>query len=103
MTARPRALVIGEALIDVIERRDGTRLERPGGSPLNVAVGLGRLGDIVSFLTAVGADDLGDAVRSHLKGSGVAVHPSSLKAARTSTATATLANDGSASYTYDIR
>ena len=103
MTARPRALVIGEALIDVIERRDGTRLERPGGSPLNVAVGLGRLGDIVSFLTAVGADDLGDAVRSHLKGSGVAVHPSSLKAARTSTATATLANDGSASYTFDIR
>jgi fructokinase len=103
MTARPRALVIGEALIDVIERRDGTRFERPGGSPLNVAVGLGRLGDTVSFLTAVGADDVGNGIRSHLKSSGVALHPSSLTTARTSTATATLANDGSASYAFDIR
>ncbi|MDT5128292.1 MAG: fructokinase, partial [Mycobacterium sp.] len=46
-----RALVIGEALIDIVQR-DGQALgEHVGGSPLNVAVGLGRLGRDVDFLT----------------------------------------------------
>jgi Tetracyclin repressor-like, C-terminal domain len=35
--------VAGEALIDVMQSEDETR-ERPGGSPMNVAVGLARLG-----------------------------------------------------------
>ena len=38
-----RALVIGESLIDVVN--DGAQMsEHPGGSPMNVAVGLARLG-----------------------------------------------------------
>ncbi|HEX7827124.1 MAG TPA: carbohydrate kinase, partial [Mycobacterium sp.] len=45
-----RALVIGEALIDIVQR-DGQALgEQVGGCPLNVAIGLGRLGRGVEFL-----------------------------------------------------
>ena len=46
MTAQPgdAVLVIGESLVDIVETRDGKTLEAPGGSPLNVAVPLGRLG-----------------------------------------------------------
>ena len=39
-----RALVIGEALIDIVEREGRVTGEHVGGSPLNVAVGLARLG-----------------------------------------------------------
>lgn len=35
-----RALVIGEALIDIVERDGRVIGEHVGGSPLNVAVGL---------------------------------------------------------------
>ena len=45
-----RGLVIGEALIDIVESD-----EHVGGSPLNVAVGLGRLGRDVDFLPAAKA------------------------------------------------
>jgi fructokinase len=41
-----RFTVVGEALIDLAAAadEDGSYLARPGGSPLNVAVGLARLG-----------------------------------------------------------
>ena len=42
--APAQVLVVGEALIDVVHRQDGTVDEHPGGSPANVAITLGRLG-----------------------------------------------------------
>lgn len=48
----PRALVVGEALIDRLPGADGL----PGGSPANVALALGRLGRPVSLLTRLGDD-----------------------------------------------
>ena len=50
----PRVLVVGEALIDVVHRADGTIDENPGGSPANVALTLGRLGDRPVLVTALG-------------------------------------------------
>ena len=41
--APAQVLVVGEALIDVVHRQDGTVDEHPGGSPANVAITLGRL------------------------------------------------------------
>lgn len=35
-------LVVGEALVDIVEDLEGKQNVDPGGSPLNVAVGLGR-------------------------------------------------------------
>ena len=47
------ALVIGESLIDVVN--DAGRVsEHPGGSPMNVAVGLARLGREVELATWIG-------------------------------------------------
>jgi fructokinase len=96
-------LVIGEALIDVVLDRDGTVSERVGGSPLNVAVGLGRLGHRVWLLTSIGDDPRGVAIRSHLLQSHVEVDPAGRRDGATSTATATITADGSAEYDFDLR
>ena len=61
--AQDRALVVGEALIDEVVRPDGSRERHPGGSPANVAIGLGRLGRSVDLLTWLGEDADGDLVR----------------------------------------
>ena len=37
-------LVVGESLVDVVVPPSGETVRRPGGSPMNVAVGLARLG-----------------------------------------------------------
>ena len=43
-----RTLVIGESLIDIVHRPDGSAREHVGGSPANVAIGLARLGHEVT-------------------------------------------------------
>ncbi|MBT0992832.1 carbohydrate kinase [Cellulomonas sp. DKR-3] len=98
-----RALVIGEALIDVVERADGTRDQHPGGSPANVALGLGRLGRAVELLTWLGEDAEGDLVRHHLRSSHVDVLVGDRSAIRTPIATAHLDNEGVATYEFDLR
>ncbi|GIG53607.1 carbohydrate kinase family protein [Demequina activiva] len=96
------ALVIGEALVDVVRRTDGSVEVHPGGSPANVAIGLGRLGRDVELLTWLGDDAHGDQVRAHLAGSGVTLSPGSSSAPRTSVATATLDATGAATYDFDL-
>ncbi|WP_193044114.1 carbohydrate kinase family protein [Mycolicibacterium baixiangningiae] len=97
----PRALVIGEALIDIVER-DGESAEHVGGSPLNVAVGLARLGRGVDFITHIGNDARGRRIIEHLHDSGVQLVAGSTSAAHTPTARATLDEAGSARYEFDI-
>jgi fructokinase len=97
-----RALVIGEALIDIVEREGQVTGEHVGGSPLNVAVGLARLGRGVDFLTHVGKDPRGRRITDYLKASGVQLVSGSVSAQRTPTALATLDSSGSANYVFDI-
>ncbi len=106
-----RSLVIGEALIDIVERgherasdavRDGVSTEHVGGSPLNVAVGLARLGRDVDFLTHIGDDARGRRIVDYVESSGVRLVSGSQTAERTPTAVATLDESGSAQYTFDI-
>ncbi|WP_144805307.1 carbohydrate kinase [Curtobacterium sp. BH-2-1-1] len=92
-------IVIGEALVDVVDRPEG-RSEHPGGSPMNVAVGLARLGRPARLVCALGDDDRGAAVRAHVEASGVRVDATAVP--RTSTAVATIAADGGASYEFDL-
>ena len=69
------ALIIGEALVDVVWPAGGMRLTpHPGGSPANVAVGLRRLGRQVTLMTCWGDDPPGELVRVHLDATGVEVH-----------------------------
>lgn len=98
----PDALVIGEALVDVVHR-DGAVAEHVGGSPANVALGLGRRGVDVALHTQLGADERGELIRRHLEASGVQILPESFGAAATSTATADIAGDGQATYRFDVR
>ncbi|MDV3130240.1 carbohydrate kinase [Mycobacterium sp. 21AC1] len=107
-----RALVIGEALIDIVQRDRTVSTERGherasstehvGGSPLNVAVGLARLGRDVDFLTHIADDEHGRRIVEYVKTAGVQLVSDSVTAKRTPTAQAVLAADGSAQYTFDI-
>jgi fructokinase len=97
-----RALVIGEALIDIVERDRQVIGEHVGGSPLNVAVGLARLRRGVDFLTHIADDTRGRRIVDYVKGSGVQLVSGSMTAERTPTALATLDASGSAQYVFDI-
>jgi fructokinase len=93
--------VVGEALTDVVTTLRG-RVEHPGGSPANVAYGLGRLGVTTGLLTAIAPDARGTAIENHLRSAGVILLPGSKSLTRTASATATLEADGSARYEFDI-
>lgn len=95
-------MVIGEALIDIVEERDGTRSEHVGGSPANVAIGLARLGHDSMLLTHLGFDPRGERIASHLAAENVALADGSFGAGPTSTAEATIGADGAATYRFDI-
>lgn len=96
------ALVIGEALVDVVHDASGSTTEHPGGSPANVAIGLGRLGRRTQLATWLARDPRGHTVLDHLRASDVHLVPGSDEAERTSTAEATLDDQGAASYTFDL-
>ncbi len=91
------ALVIGEALVDVVEG-----VAHPGGSPMNVAVGLARLEVPTVLHSQFGADAHGAAIARHLQASGVAVTEGTVTDGPTSIAQAVIGADGAASYRFDI-
>ena len=95
-------IVVGEALVDLVGQRGGRTLAaHPGGSPANVALGLGRLGVPVTLKTCLGRDSLGEMIRGHLEASGVRVDGGLGEGVSTSLAIATLAA-GIASYDFRI-
>ncbi len=96
-----RALVIGEALIDIVDR-EGVESEHVGGSPLNVAVGLSRLGIETAFATEFADDERGRLIAAHVEHSDVDVVQTAVDQERTSTARAHIGADGSATYDFDL-
>lgn len=101
-SAPGHVLAVGEALIDVVHRADGSVDELPGGSLANVALTLGRLGRDARLVTWIGADAHGDAIRAWLEESGVQLAPGSTSAPSTSVATAHLDDEGAATYEFDL-
>lgn len=95
-------LVVGEALVDVVARHGEPEVRRAGGSPFNVAIGLARLGVPTSLAAQFGRDADSEMLRLALADSGVEVDELAPASARTATAAATIAADGSASYEFDI-
>lgn len=89
--------VAGEALVDIVDS-----VAHPGGSPLNVAVGLGRLGRDVTLSTDIGADKYGELIEDHLRDSGVQLAAAASVAEPTSTATVTLDAASNASYEFEL-
>ena len=95
-------LVVGESLIDIVRRPDGSTVEHAGGSAANVAVALARLGRPVELWTAYADDPRGAVLARHLNQSAVTVAGDPFALERTATALAAITDDGSASYTFDI-
>jgi fructokinase len=96
------ALVVGEALVDVVRARDGSERDHAGGSSANAAVAMSRLGREVWFASAWADDAHGALLATHLADNDVRLAVDPLVLERTATAVATLAEDGSASYAFDI-
>ncbi|MET4060562.1 fructokinase [Arthrobacter sp. UYP6] len=94
--------VIGEALVDEVLSDTAPKRSHPGGSPLNVAVGVARLGRPVQFVGRYGTDDYGKLIEGHLRENSVLtpLPPDDLP---TSVATAVLDPAGGARYTFDLQ
>jgi fructokinase len=93
--------VIGESLVDVFTDADGAVVERPGGSPFNVAVALSRLDIDARLFTAIGDDKRGATLLAQLSAEGIALTRGGTSAA-TSVARAAVDNDGQARYDFDL-
>lgn len=100
--SQPHVLVVGESLIDIVERPGHEPAEHVGGSPANVTVGLARLGRPVELTTWFGRDARGRRIREWLEADGVVVTAGSDGAQRTSTARARLDPTGAADYDFDL-
>jgi fructokinase len=93
-----RIVVAGEALIDLVPDPDGRLRALPGGSPFNVAVGLGRLGADASHLGALSSDAFGDLLAARLTDAGVTTLPTQRTVRPTTLAMVHLDADGHATY-----
>jgi len=101
-TAEDHVFVVGEALVDIVVDGD-TVTEHPGGSPLNVAYGLAKLGIPTTLRALIGDDERGRSIEDHLGAVGVELDMSTVDAGiDTSTAVATIQSDGHAEYDFDI-
>ena len=96
--------VVGEALIDlkVAEDDPARPVAHPGGSPMNVAVTLGRLESDAAFLGRLSGDAFGKLLRSHLTDSGVDLRWAVEAEEPTSLAIVSVAPGGGASYSFYV-
>lgn len=93
----------GEALVDIVVPHAGEPTTAPGGSPLNVAVGLSRLGLDAMLMTQLGRDERAEVILAHLEASAVRLAPESVHPEfPTSAATARLDEHGAATYEFEL-
>lgn len=92
---------MGEALVDVLSGGLAAPQAYVGGSPMNVAVGLARLGHPVSFVGRYGDDEYGAMIHEHLRSNDVQ-EVLSADSLPTSTAHGSLDPVGAASYEFEM-
>lgn len=94
--------VVGEALIDLVESpiAPGTFTAHAGGSPYNVALTLGRLGQSVSLVARTGKDSFGRILEDKARASGVGFDSWQIVAEPTTLAVASLDADRQAQYNF---
>jgi fructokinase len=96
------ALVMGEALVDIVPGSDGVLHPHPGGGPFNVARTIGRLQQPVAFLGALSGDSLGRNLRLTLENDGVDTTPAIETRLPTTLAIAELDSRGGAQYRFYV-
>jgi fructokinase len=92
---------IGETVLDIIFKDNQPQAAKAGGSVLNSAVSMGRMGLPVSFISEYGQDDVGTLIDDFLKRNGIdtsSVHR--FKDGSTSLALAFLDHKNDAHYTF---
>jgi fructokinase len=95
--------VCGEALIDLVPgSAPGVWQAFSGGSPLNTAVGLARLGTHTGMVVRLAGDAFGRQLREHLLASGVDLRYAA-RAEENSTLAIVDLRDGQASYTFYVQ
>ena len=95
-------VVAGEALVDVITRRDGSIDAVPGGGPFNTARAIGRLGVPVAFAGALSVDEHGEWMARSLAADGVSLDLVQRTDLPTTRAFAELDDHGEAQYRFDV-
>jgi fructokinase len=95
-------VVVGEALIDLVEAPDGSYIAHPGGSPANTAVALARLGTPAAFAGRLSGDGFGRRLRAHLATNGVDLGLCVAAAEPTTLAVVALDGGGGPRYTFYV-
>jgi 2-dehydro-3-deoxygluconokinase len=72
---KPRAVCVGEVMIELLRGGDGRFASACGGDTFNTAVYMARAGADVAFATALGHDPYSDAILALLAAEGVACDP----------------------------
>ena len=97
----PLVAVIGEALVDLTEvPGEDALIARPGGSPLNVAIGLARLEQPTLLLARFSRDPFGAVLRNHASRSDVDLSRAVETRLPSTTALARIDPDGTAQYVF---
>ncbi|MEE6262314.1 carbohydrate kinase family protein [Plantactinospora sonchi] len=94
--------VIGEAVVDLVEGPDGRLTAHPGGSPLNVAVGLVRLGVPTRLLARLSTAPFGRRLREHAEANGVDLTYAVAAPEPATLAVVTTSDDGAAAYDFYV-
>lgn len=96
-------VVIGEALLDMVQPEPGdTFVAKVGGGPLNIAVGLQRLGHPTSMMARFSTGALGSSVRAHAEHNALDLSASVSTHDPTTLAFASLDEQGHASYDFYV-
>jgi fructokinase len=98
-----RIVVIGEALIDLIQQPDGSYQAKPGGAPANVSIALARLGAHVSFAGRMSNDKFGQKLHDWLSPEKIDLSLVERTSDPTSLAVASLDEQGKASYSFYLK
>ncbi|MBL6276511.1 carbohydrate kinase [Micromonospora fiedleri] len=99
---QPAVTVLGEAVVDLVQGPDGRFTAHPGGSPLNVAVGLARLGVPATLLARFSTSRFGRVLRAHADANGVDLRHAVDTDDPATLAIASLADDGVATYDFYV-
>ncbi|WP_326559325.1 carbohydrate kinase family protein [Micromonospora sp. NBC_01796] len=94
--------VLGEAVVDLVPEPDGRYAAHPGGSPLNVAVGLARLGVPTRLLARFSTTALGRRLRGHAAANGVDLRYAVDAEEPATLAIVSLGADGNAGYDFYV-
>lgn len=98
-----RIVVIGEALIDLIQQGDGSYQAKPGGAPANVSIALARLGSHVSFAGRMSTDAFGEQLHAWLSVEDIDLSLVERTDDPTTLAVASLDESGKATYSFYVK